>query len=194
MKDTNNKTSIDHNMLVNENQARVGKKILALALKETMEELHFPQRHLQTSRNLATSNKTTMEVKTSHKGNIGIWTPSQDLMKYNKKQLILHREGYRLKKEIIGCNSNQSSIINMIGMSYEDMQTPKKSEYTGGRMKHLIYYKNGPKFRKEKLPESICKIDMIKRTNTPEVKIARRMQHSMYKLIRSNSRSSKIFQ
>ena len=81
-----------------------------------------------------------------------------------------------------------------IVMSSEDMQTPKKTEYTGGGMKQSIYYKNGPKFRKEKLAENICKVDMLKRTNTPEVKIARRMQHNMYKLIRSNSRSTKIFE
>jgi len=175
-------------MTVETGTVRCNKEVLNLALKETLEEIRSSKRHYKIYKKLDLANPYTTPIKVSRKSLLP-WTPSKQLIEHNKKSLICYGESKTRKRLIEG--KRNTSIINMIGFENRKQRIPKTT--TSLSMKKLLSYKDGPKFRVEKIAENVCKIDMKLRSRTPEAMTNKRLQKSEYILNKSNIRSSKIF-
>eukprot|EP00826_Nyctotherus_ovalis_P043570 TRINITY_DN4602_c0_g1_i1.p1 TRINITY_DN4602_c0_g1~~TRINITY_DN4602_c0_g1_i1.p1 ORF type:complete len:203 (-),score=35.13 TRINITY_DN4602_c0_g1_i1:110-718(-) len=191
MKSRNSEAATSHNMTVEGSGAKYSKRILRLALKETLEEVKLGKRHYDTYHKVDLANPSETPSKVSRKKSFRTWTPSKSLIEYNRRQAMYCDGPQRIRKQILGKSASNSSIINMVAFESKPQASPKDTN--SSRIQRLLTYKDGPKFRPERVAEKICKTDMELKIKSPEAAANRRQQRSEYMLNRSNSRSSRVF-
>jgi len=191
-KKTNVNASVfNPNMTLNQDAFRPSKKILPTPKGPYKEYTGPEKKHYETQK----PNPIIfggLESKKQKEKNLKEWKPSIYLLTFNNKHTNYFVDNPRTRKEIPGESLYRSSIMNMIGMDEEIKPAIKKQGGYYEDMKDVITYKNGPRFRDSKIPDSIPRTNPAKWSRIDGLTKESNIRSVEYETNRLRARGSQI--